>query len=86
MLFFLGSARNVWLRSPNPSNANNERYVYTDGTLNNNNANKSNGAAADCENCRYQVVERPKQNTSHKERPSYLQRREYCGRQRYLSR
>ena len=29
-----GSARNAWLRSPNPSNANNERNVNTDGSLN----------------------------------------------------
>ena len=41
------SARNWWLRSPNPSNANNERNVYTSGALNNNNANNGNGVAAD---------------------------------------
>lgn len=32
------TARNWWLRSPNPSNANNERNVNSDGSLNNNNA------------------------------------------------
>ena len=33
-----------WLRSPNSSNANNVRYVNTDGSLNNNNAyNGNNG-------------------------------------------
>lgn len=41
--------RNVWLRSPNPSNANNVRIVNTDGSVNNNNANNSHGVAADCE-------------------------------------
>lgn len=41
------SARNWWLRSPNPSNANNERNVNTSGALNNNNANNGNGVAAD---------------------------------------
>ena len=43
-----GSARYVWLRSPNPSDAYYERLVSTDGTLNNNVANNSNGAAAAC--------------------------------------
>lgn len=33
-------------RSPNPSNANNERMVNTSGALNNNNANNSNGVPA----------------------------------------
>ncbi len=37
-----------WLRSPNVSNSNNVRYVNTDGTLNNNNANNAYGAAPDC--------------------------------------
>lgn len=46
--------------------------MNTSGSLNNNNANNANGVAADCENCPFQVVERPKQYTSHKERPSYL--------------
>ena len=41
------SARNWWLRSPNPSNANNERNVNTSGALDNNNANNGNGAVAD---------------------------------------
>jgi len=40
-------ARNWWLRSPNPSNANNERNVNTDGSLNNNNANNGNWAVPD---------------------------------------
>jgi len=45
----ISTARNWWLRSPNPSNANNERNVNTDGSLNNNNAYNGNGAVADCE-------------------------------------
>ena len=45
----ISTARNWWLRSPNPSNANNVRNVNTDGSLNNNNANNGNGAVADCE-------------------------------------
>ena len=40
-------ARNWWLRSPNTSNANNERNVNTDGSLNNNNANNGNWLAPD---------------------------------------
>ena len=43
-----GSARYWWLRSPTPSNAYNERNVHTDGTLNSNNANHTNGAAPAC--------------------------------------
>lgn len=43
-----GTARNAWLRSPNPSNANNARIVNSDGTLNNNNAYNGNGVAPDC--------------------------------------
>ena len=35
------------LRSPNPGNANNVRYVNTSGALNNNNANNGYGRAAD---------------------------------------
>ena len=35
------------LRSPNPSNANNVRNVNPDGSLNNNNANNTNGVVAD---------------------------------------
>ena len=42
------SARNWFLRGPNPSNANNVRNVNTDGSLNNNNANNANGFVADC--------------------------------------
>ena len=41
------SARNWFLRVPNPWNANNERNVNTDGSLNNNNARNANGAVAD---------------------------------------
>jgi len=41
------SARNWFLRVPNPSNANNERIVNSDGSHNNNNANNGNGAVAD---------------------------------------
>ncbi len=43
-------ARNWWLRSCNPSNANNARNVNTDGSLNNNNATNGNGLVPDCEN------------------------------------
>ena len=43
-----GTARYWWLRGPNPSYANNVRYVNTDGSLNNNNANNSNGIVPDC--------------------------------------
>ncbi len=67
-----GSVRYAWLRSPNPSNANNERIVNVDGSVNNNNARNGNGACADCEKSPIQVVERPKQYISHKERPSHL--------------
>ena len=42
------TARNQWLRSPNPGNANNTRNVNTSGALNNNNANNSNAVAPDC--------------------------------------
>ncbi len=37
------AARNWWLGSTNPSNANNERNVNTSGALNNNNATNTNG-------------------------------------------
>lgn len=41
-------ARNAWLRSPNPSNANNERIVNSvTGAVDNNNANNANGVAPD---------------------------------------
>lgn len=43
-----GSARHVWLRSPNPSYASYERYVDTGGTLYYSNADNSLGAAAAC--------------------------------------
>lgn len=41
------SARNWFLRTPNPSNANNERNVNSSGELNNNNSRNGNGAVAD---------------------------------------
>ena len=44
-----GSAAYWWLRSPNPSNANNVRNINPDGALNNNNANNGNGVAPDRE-------------------------------------
>ena len=37
----------VVLRSPNAGNGNNVRNVNPDGSLNNNNANNSNGVAPD---------------------------------------
>lgn len=40
------------VRSPNPSNANNERLVNPSGALNNNNANNTNGVSADREYAR----------------------------------
>ena len=40
------------VRSPNPSNANNERNVNPSGARNNNNANNTNGVSADRENAR----------------------------------
>ena len=39
------TAVNWWLRSPNASNYTNFVNVNTDGTVNNNNANYSNGFA-----------------------------------------
>ena len=42
------TARNWWLRSPNPSNASRERGVLTDGSLNNNYAYSGYGAVAAC--------------------------------------
>jgi hypothetical protein len=48
----MSTARNWWLRSPNPGNANNVRNVNTSGAVDNNNANNGNAAAADCENGR----------------------------------
>lgn len=44
------TARNQWLRSPNPGNANNPRIVNNTGALNNNNANNSNAVSPDCMN------------------------------------
>lgn len=41
------TARYWWLRTPTPSNANNERNVNSSGALNNNNANNGIGAVAD---------------------------------------
>ena len=43
-----GSARYVWLRSPNPGNANDARYVNTSGALIHNVANNAYGVAAAC--------------------------------------
>ena len=43
-----GNAYYWWLRTPNPTLANNERNVNTSGALNNNNANNTNGGVADC--------------------------------------
>lgn len=55
-MLFSYTARNWWLRSPNPSNANNVRNVNTDGSLNNNNANNTNNAVApDCVVCQIKV-------------------------------
>lgn len=51
----ISTARNWWLRSPNPSNANNVRNVNSDGSLNNNNAYNGNSAAADCETSEHKV-------------------------------
>lgn len=39
------TAVNWWLRSPRASNSNTFVGVYADGTVNNNNANYSNGFA-----------------------------------------
>lgn len=43
-----GSARNCWLRSPNPGYANNERLVNTSGALSNNGASGAYGVAPVC--------------------------------------
>ena len=81
-----GSPRNCWLRSPNPGNANNERNVNTSGAIDNNNAINGNGVAPDCEKSPF--------SSSRKTKAAQLtqgatvlppQRREYCGRQRYLT-
>ena len=40
-------ARNWWMRSANPGNANNVRNVNTSGALNNNTANNANGLVPD---------------------------------------
>jgi hypothetical protein len=46
---YLGaSARNWWLRSPNPGYASHPRSVYTDGRVYNSSALNSNGAAPAC--------------------------------------
>ena len=44
----VGSVRYAWLRSPNPSYANNARIVYTDGSLSNYSAYGSYGVAPAC--------------------------------------
>ena len=49
-------ARNWWLRSPN-SNANNERNVNSNGTVNNNNANNTYGVVPACGESEFQVSE-----------------------------
>lgn len=67
------SARNWWLRSPNPNNANNERNVNTSGAVNNNNANNSNGVVPDCGESEIQVGASPKQSTPRRERLSRLE-------------
>lgn len=46
---------NWWLRSPNVGNSNNVRNVNTDGSLNNNNANNSQGLVPDCINSQLRV-------------------------------
>ena len=51
------------VRSPNPSNANNERNVNPDGSLNNNNANNTNGVSGDRENVRSSKQKCRKQST-----------------------
>ena len=43
------TARYWWLRTPSPSNANIERYVYSSGALSGNNAYFGIGASAACE-------------------------------------
>ena len=44
----ISTARNWWLRSPNPGNANNVRNVNPDGALDGNIAGGGYGAAAAC--------------------------------------
>lgn len=41
----VGSADNWWLRSANADNANNAGYVNTNGNVNNNRANNTNGCS-----------------------------------------
>lgn len=67
-------ARYWWLRSPNPSNANNVRNVNTDGSLSNNNANNSNGVAVDCEKSPFKVDFSRNLCNSHKEHYTHLER------------
>ena len=86
----VSTARNWWLRSPNPSNANNVRNVNSVGSLNNNNANNGNSAAADCEMSEIKVREpdgSSKSKHSHRERQTFSERRnESRGRRRDPSR
>ena len=85
----VSTARNWWLRSPNPSNANNVRNVNSDGSLNNNNAYNGNSAAADCEMSEHKVIRqrRTKSKHSHRERQTFSERRnESRGRRRDPSR
>ena len=50
------TARNWWLRSPNPSNCNNVRNCTDSGTLNNNNANNTYGELDDCVEGQFKYV------------------------------
>jgi len=45
----IAEAQNVWLRSANRGNANNEWNVNSSGRANNNNANNGNRCAPDCQ-------------------------------------
>ena len=68
----MSTARNWWLRSPNPSNANNARNVNTSGALNNNNANNANGVGADCVDSEHKVRRTARnQSAIHKERLTF---------------
>ncbi len=41
----------VQKQTPNVGNGNNVRNVNTEGQLNNNNANNTNGVVVDCDKC-----------------------------------
>ena len=69
----------MWLRSPNPNNANNEFNVNPDGSRNNNNANNSNGVVPDCEISPFQVTPNgAKAEQNHKERLPIPERENTC--------